>query len=120
MKTQTVRQISTSTVPSRRVHEALVHSKKQAKRIVDPHAHTLSTGMTETPVEEKKTIPHLYDNARKMPHYSIVAFNQSSLDAAAAREFLPHNGPFSQYEVLKQQWNGYFLNPSHEITENSP
>jgi hypothetical protein len=120
LKTQTVRQISTSTVPSRQVHEALVHSKKQAKRTVDSHTHTITAGLLETPGEEKNPITLHYDNARVMPHYSIVSFDRSSLTAAAAPEFLPHNSPFSQYEVLKQQWIGYFLKPSKEITENGP
>ena len=115
MKTQTVRQISTSTVPSRQVHEALVHSKKQAKRTIDTHTHTMTAGMIEIPAEEKNPKTLLHDNAWKIPHCSITSFDQSSLTTAATLEFLPHDGPFSQYEVLKQHWDGYFLKSTKEI-----
>jgi len=116
MKTQTVRQISTSKVPSRQVHEALVHSRNQAKHTGVPHPHTVTAGVRETPAEEKKPITLFHDAAWEKPHYSIVAFDQLFSTTFPDREFLQSKGPFSQYEVLKQHWISSFLIPPKKIT----
>ncbi len=119
MKTQTVRQISISKVPSRQVHEALVHSRNQAKHTVVSLPHTVTAGARDVWVDEKKTMTLFHDSVRGTPHYSIVAFDQSFSTAFPDGEFLLHEGPLSQYEVLKQHWSTHFLNTSNEITQNS-
>lgn len=106
MKTNSVRQPAHGKVNSRDVHEALVHSKKQAKPVTGPEHFT---------VREEKTANVRSGRTQMRPLATAGTENivpnegPSSLNSDNKLRSFPGKVVLSQYETLKSGWVDFFL-----------